>query len=236
MNTVSQGYISKELIHFVGRHCKDCDEQYQLLLKILKSGCISNSEENAKKPAGVADIEINMPAKISQNEMYIPQMVCFCDIPFEHLEIHLTKYPSFGLGFKKDFIVKNGGTPVYYIPSEAKESSIINKGQYFDEKLDKFSYYVSYVIDTKCQQTLDIIKEIDEFLTFQVFSYVKFFDHNLSDDAPNNYYFEREWRVFGNLKFSIKNVTTALIPSGYEGRLSRDCPKFKGKIKTLPHK
>ena len=236
MKKISQGYISNELIHFVGRGCKDCEAQYQLLLKIMKSGCLSNSEENANKPTGVAEIEVNGAAKISQNEMYIPQMVCFCDIPFEHLEIHVTKYSRFGLAFKKDFIVKNGGTPVYYLPLQAKVSSSINKGEYFDQKLDKFQYYISDVINTKCPEVRDIMKEIKNFLDFHVFSYVKFFDHNLNDTHPDNYYFEREWRVLGNLMFSLNNVTTVFVPSSYEFRLRQDFPKYKGNVKTSPYK
>ena len=236
MKKVLQGYISDKLIHFVGRHCKNCEAQYQLLLRILKSGCLSNSEENAKMPIGIAEIEVNGAAKISQNEMYIPQMVCFCDIPFEHLKIHVTKYSRFGLAFEKDFIVKNGGTPVYYMPLKGKASSSISKGQYFDKKLDKFQHYISHLIDIKCLEVRDTMKEIENFLTFHVFSYFKFFDHNLPDDDPSNYYFEREWRVLGNLKFSIKDVTTVFIPINYEARLKHDCPKLKEKGKTLPYK
>jgi len=232
MNKASQRYISNELIHFIGRACEDYDK-YQLLLKILESGCLSNSEENAKKPIGVAEIEVNGFAKISQNEMYIPQMVCFCDIPIEHLEIHVTKYGRFGLAFEKDFIVNNGGTPVYYLPLGAKVSSFINKGEYFDKKLDEFQYNISKVINTKYPEVRDIMKDIDNFLAFHVFSYAKFFDHNLADEDSSNYYFEREWRVLGNLKFSIEDVTLVFIPSDYQNRLKLDCPKFKGQVRTL---
>lgn len=233
MPKTSQGYISNELIHFIGKGCKDCEAQYKLLLKIMESGCLSNSEENAGKPAGVAQIEINGSAKISQNEMYIPQMVCFCDIPFEYLEIHVTKYSHFGLAFEKNFIVKNGGTPVYYVPKEAKISSSINKGEYFDQKLDSLQYYISDVINTKCPEVQDIMKEIMGFLDFHVFSFVKFFNHNLPDDDPDNYYFEREWRVLGNLEFKISDVSSIYIPQNYEKRLKADCPKLIRKIKKL---
>ena len=233
MNKVTQGYISNELIHFVGRACKDYEAQYQLLLKILESGCLSNSEKNANKPTGVTEIEVNRAARISQNEMYIPQMVCFCDIPFEHLKIHVTKYTRFGLAFEKAFIVKNGGTPVCYLPLDAKVSSSVNKGEYFDQKLDKFQHYISDVINTKCPEVRDIMKEIENFLDFHVFCHVKFFNHNLPDDDPDNYYFEREWRVLGNLVFSIKDVASVFIPSDYEKHLKSDCPKLIGKVRTL---
>lgn len=232
MNKVSQGYISNELIHFVGRAYKD-DDKYQLLLKILESGCLSNSEENAKKPIGIAGTEINGAAKISQNEMYIPQMVCFCDIPRKHLKIHTTKYGRFGLAFEKDFIVNNGGTPVYYLPLEAKVSSSIKKGRYFDKKLDKFQNDILEVVNTKCPEVRDIIKDIEAFLDYHVFSYTKFFDHTLADKDPDNYYFEREWRVLGNLKFSMEDVTSIFIPRAYQKCFILACPKLKEKIKQL---
>lgn len=45
--------------------------------------------------------------------------------------------------------------------------------------------------------------DMERFLSFHIFSYLKFFDHSLNDDHEDNYYFEREWRVIGNIHFSI---------------------------------
>ena len=79
-----QRYISKELTHFTGQG-KRKESQYQLLIKILREGWIAYPKHNTETRVGLA---INPNAKISQNEMYLPQMVCFCDIPVEDLTLH----------------------------------------------------------------------------------------------------------------------------------------------------
>jgi len=224
--TISQGYISNELIHFVGRG-KDCKSQYQVLLEILRLGCLSNSEENAKKPSGIiTELEINGYAKISNNEMYVPQMVCFCDIPIKDLKIHISKYSKFGIAFSKAFIVKNGGMPVHYIPKQAPESGHINKGQFYNDKAEKFMEYW----DQSVGNIRDIVIDFKGFLDFNVFSYVKFFDHTLSDSDPKNYYFEREWRILGNLKFNETDVKRVFIQKGFDDDFKKDCPRYNDRI------
>jgi hypothetical protein len=64
-------------------------------------------------------IKINPHARISKNEMINPQMICFCDIPIEHLSIHSRKYGRFGLCFDKAFLLNQGVTPVFYVANEA---------------------------------------------------------------------------------------------------------------------
>ena len=236
MNTFSQFYISNELIHFVGRNCENLEAQYMLFLSILKSERLSNSKQNAKKPEGYKQIDIDGGAKISQDEMFIPQMVCFCDIPFEpldQLKIHISKYGRFGIAFNKDFIVRKGGSPVYYIPIQSKVSSIINKGEYFDKKLDWFFNYFLSEIENERAELKDMITEIDDFLSYHFFSYVKFFDQSLPDNDPKNYYFEREWRILGNLYFNISDITTIFVPRDYEKQFSIDYPEYKDKVKVL---
>ncbi len=50
------------------------------------------------------------------------------------------------------------------------------------------------------------MKALGEFLMFQIFCYFKFFDHDLPDDHDENYYFEREWKIVGNLKFTLNDI------------------------------
>ncbi|MBC8484459.1 MAG: hypothetical protein H8D45_00245 [Bacteroidetes bacterium] len=238
MNIISQGYISKQLTHFAGRHCANLEAQYKLFLSILKSGRLSNSEENAKKPEGISEIEINYNAKISQDKMYIPQMVCFCDIPFKELKFHIKKYSRFGIAFYKDFIVRKGGTPVYYLPlrAQASYSNNIKKGELFDKELESLNCFLSETANKK-QELKDGIKHIQEnFLAYHIFSYVKFFDHELPDGDSENYYFEREWRLLGNLDFNIGDIATILIPKNYKKRLEIDFPEYNGKVEILPNK
>ena len=113
-----QRYISSELTHLVGRGLTE-KKQYKILAKILSEGFLSHPP-HVRNLGG--NVNVNFNTRFSKNEMYNPEMVCFCDIPFEDLALHMSKYSRFGLSFGKKFIISKVGKPVMYIPT----SSIIN--------------------------------------------------------------------------------------------------------------
>ena len=93
----TQRYVSDDLSHFVGRG-KQLEEQYQLLLEILKTGWITHPPHDSKISGNLA---VNTNKPLETNEMYNPEVVCFCDIPFSQLSIHCEKYSKFGLAMSK---------------------------------------------------------------------------------------------------------------------------------------
>jgi len=298
MGKESQRYISKELTHFIGRG-KRTNSQYKLLIKILKEGRLYN-------PNVGVNLAVNLSAKISQNEMYLPQMVCFSDIPVEDLTIHKNKFSSIGIAFNKDFIVKQGGVPIHYIPAQSHvrvllnitpEQSVefvkpeggehlykdINEGEYFDEIVKRYHKLFSFLhkliveaahyrsmqgTNTSLHSIWDLPKDgegyplidfphdalrriqphinnnpgrdaiwysqqlaqLKHFLDFYIFSFLKFFNHNLSDEHKENYYFEREWRVVGRIQFNMEDVRRVLIPKRYSRRFRDDCPNYCGQV------
>jgi hypothetical protein len=115
MASPQQRYVSTELTHFVGRGLVT-EKQYRLLMKIINEGWLTHPPHN---PNRSGNLSVNTAAKFSTNEMYNPEMVCFCDIPVADLGIHISKYSPFGLSFSKDFVVKHGGCPVFYVPLPA---------------------------------------------------------------------------------------------------------------------
>jgi hypothetical protein len=97
--TTIQRYISKELIHFIGRGLSE-EEQYLLLVDIITSGWLTH-------PPHMLDVTPHLEVtrgRISLNEMYKPTVVCFCDIPVTDIHIHMSKYSRFGLSFLKQFL------------------------------------------------------------------------------------------------------------------------------------
>ncbi len=117
MDDEERGYVSRFLTHFVGRG-KSPDEQYDLLLAIIRSGRLlpGGKEENA--PGNVA---LNGAKPFSSDELFLPQVVCFCDIPLEEemLQNHTQKYSRFGLAFDKKWLAKTWGVnPVLYVAIE----------------------------------------------------------------------------------------------------------------------
>lgn len=262
-----QRYISKELSHFVGRGL-DEDSQYQLLIEILRSGLLTYSPNDPTQQLG--EIFINPTAKLSKNEMYNPGVVCFCDIPVEDLAMHVEKYSPFGLSFQKDFIVRNGGSPVNYLPRKTKvklirdisgerflelykkaggpnieyeddDFEIIENSEYFDRMIIIYQRMLTLIKDLILRNSLDSNGRIDDkdfkdfdrlrmFFDFHIFSYFKFFDHRLADHHPDNYYFEREWRIVGSLKFDIEDVLRVFIPRKFAKKFREDFPKFYGQF------
>lgn len=122
-----QRYVSDELTHFAGRGLRE-EEQYSLLVdKILKPGWLkpsnlgSKTSEQEQRDAGLSyRIDHNQAI----NDMYLSQVVCFCDIPEPDLKIHMHKYSKFGLSFPKPFLVGKGASPVFYV---AKNANSFNK-------------------------------------------------------------------------------------------------------------
>jgi hypothetical protein len=266
----SQRYISKELSHFVGRGYPQ-QTQYEILLKILQSGLLTYSPDEPNKTYG--EILVHPDAKISENELYYPGMVCFSDIPVRDLPIHIRKYSSFGLAFPKDLVVRQGGTPVYYLPREAtvripkrlssermgqlaeknlrvgrasiereeEDWETTTKAEYFDKMLQTYTKIMGLFSDLinktstlrNGEENLRLLYDLTDFrlfLDFHVFSYLKFFDHVLLDHHPDNYYFEREWRIVGNLRFTIDDLLRVFMPKEYAKQFRKDCPDYCGQI------
>lgn len=256
MTKHSQRYLSDELIHLVGRKCKeDGERQYEILKKILAEEWLTHPPHNINQ---LGNLTINSHARISQNEMYSPQVVCFCDIPIPDLPLHISKYGSFGLSFDKNFIIEKGGSPVLYIPKQSKVRSElrkdvpleeryeiykregpnaiydhIDKAKLFDQMIQKYHKFINSISpdpETEDFEQLKLKYEIAQFLDFQIFSHIMFYDSVLSDDDPDNYYFEREWRMNGHLKFNIKNIKTIFITKKYSARFRGDFPHYLGQL------
>jgi hypothetical protein len=52
----------------------------------------------------------------------------------------------------------------------------------------------------------------------------------LNEDDPENYYFEREWRILGNLWFEITDINRVIIPESYAKKFIKDIPEYSGQL------
>ncbi len=232
-----QRYVSKELTHFVGRTLTEEEDQYKLLIKILKSGWLSPPPH---EHISVIILDITTNARISENEMYSPMAVCFCDIPVDDLGLHISKYSPFGLSFLKLFIVQKGANPVFYISKNSTLSATDShlRSDLFDEMLRKYQELSSLSAELRRQhglspqisRALTELLSLEQFLNFQVFSFLKCFDDKKPDDDPDNFYMEREWRLLGNLDFQLDDVHRVILPQSYARRLRQDVPEYVGQV------
>lgn len=129
-------YVSEHLTHFVGRSKPNDDERFLVLVQIFKSGVLLDPSHVGQKypiftvvrhdnDTGAEDvleyltkpsIRHDLGSPYGTNKLIEPEMVCFCDIPFDELAIHRSKYGSFGLAFEKSFLVDQGAASVMYVP------------------------------------------------------------------------------------------------------------------------
>lgn len=243
-----QRYISNELTHFIGASDKSDDERYRRLCKILQEGRLRGEPLDSEKVGDDPQVDFFLDRKLSENEMFNPNMVCFCDIPVQELGIHIRKYGSFGIAFEKDLIARQGGIPVYYVPkSGLLPPGMELDGEYFDKGITDLLNYLLREMSRKLQsdkkgqppkvKDLNRHKKLQaeivghvSFLIYYFFSYLKVFDHKLPDFDEKNYYFEREWRVLGACKFQMKDVLRILIPKPFSQRFRKDFPKYYGQL------
>ncbi len=225
-----QNYVSKELTHFVGRGLSE-KKQYDLFVKIIKSGILKTKDwpENI-----IASQEMNMEKNISDNELYVAYMVCFCDIPVSEMNIHMKKYSSFGIAFNKKFIASKGATPVHYIDKNSwmQTESWTDIFDNYSKKINKFFNDEYLRKERTAEERNDIIK-IRFFIDQYIMSYLKFFDSSLEDINKDNYYMEREWRSLMKINFELDDICRIILPVKYLNEFMLEFPSYKGHITTV---
>ncbi|RDW15395.1 abortive infection system antitoxin AbiGi family protein [Oceanobacillus chungangensis] len=231
-----QRYVSKELTHFVGRHQQE-SERFDLLIDIIKSGLLLHKNITE-------DIKINRDAH-GLEDIVTPGITCFADIPINDLSLHMKKYSNFGLAFNKDFLVEKGANPVSYIATNGiiREANGQPKNQnsikedYFKMNIKRYFSLMNQIQDMlkkKDEQgnvsILDELQLLDTFLIKHVFSYLKPFDASKTDADKENYYLEREWRIVGDVQFTITDIARILIPEKYGKQLRTALPEYYGQV------
>jgi hypothetical protein len=257
---MAQRYVSDDLLHCVGRALEDDDQRYDLLINIVRSGLLTRPPRK-----GFAGFRMNMYVDVCSNELLDSQIICFCDIPFPDLAVHMAKYSRFGLSFPKTFLIRQGANPVFYIARRSmlpanvwpQSKPIIRSKHYKDPydvqpaapdpvtRCDYFNaaaalYNSEYtyrfaITPMPDQQTNEFqrVADLNQFLTFQFFAFLKFFDPDLTDEDPDNYYMEREWRILGDVVFQQADIQRLVIPAAYKDRVTADLPNFKGAISLV---
>jgi hypothetical protein len=234
----AQRYVSKELTHFVGRGRASPEEQYEVLVEILRSGWLTHPPHN---PCISGNLEINPEGRFTAGEMYNPQVVCFCDIPVDDLSIHTAKYSRFGLSFLKEFLIDRGANPVFYV---SQNTMVFPKelhgrktwAELYDEWITDYASLMAEIQPRTRAPDMSMFQRVmrfRRFLDFFFLSYVKAFDARHTDEDPENFYMEREWRMLGNLRFDLGDVYRVLIPEGYAPRLGADVPGYAAQITNV---
>jgi hypothetical protein len=151
-------YTSDHLSHFVGAKRATDEDRFNLLVDITRQGILLDGKSlrrTHKSAVSFFDIQAengtverhdyfaepyfdtNLSLALRSNEFVRPDMVCFCDIPFDpvaHFRIHTSKYNRFGLAFLKSFLLQQGASPVFYVANSAPTKlELVGDGGPYDD-------------------------------------------------------------------------------------------------------
>ena len=199
-------YTSRVLYHLVGRRIPQDERQnYETLRKIL--GSMELRTNSVADRSGGITLQIDANRGCIDGEPIAQTITCFCDIPFESLALHVSKYGRFGVGVDRKIVAEWGGRPVSYIPTVPTNATAANnrfcanaltiwKGlqTYFPEMPTESVRYDGAPAATP----LEAADLASSFVTNSL-AFVKTFNVTLPDDHPHNFYMEREWRKLANL-------------------------------------
>jgi len=239
-------FISAELFHFVGRdHPNDHEANYETLKKILTMGCVSHHPH--ERGWGAMSVTVDWSKRLINGDLVVPSVTCYCDIPFEHLGLHLRKYGHFGLSFERKLLVRCGARPVIYVPLRAddhlsifgsvllRDIEAVYRG--FRTQIHtplNVSSGRSRSLGVEPASPIDAAAALDSVLTKDFLAFVKPYDSELPDNHMNYFYSEREWRKYGNLVFQMSDLGKVVVGANYIDRLANDMPKLRGIIHTAP--
>jgi hypothetical protein len=159
--------------------------------------------------------------------------------------LHAAKYGRFAVCFKKSFLSGKGASPVFYIAADSriqvpldvdvnpipKTPTIARRGEYFDEMVNnQVLCSMAHLHSVKCGASnaarIIAVARANRFLTFYVYSFMKCFNESLEEYHPDNYYMEREWRVLGNVRFSLEDLSRVILPEEFAKRFRADLPGY----------
>lgn len=242
----NSSYTSDELFHLVGRSSpQDHERNFDTFLKILRCGCISYPPNFPRY--GPLQIIFREDRSLLSEDLIVSNITCYCDIPFDHLQIHTQKYGTFGLSFRRDLLIRYGARPVLYVPLFDRDWFLSINGRMLINHIEQiyrgFRELLvepvrldqnSYTLATKPSSPEDAVREMDSIITKDFLAFLKPFNSELARDHPDNFYMEREWRKLGSLEFQPDDVEHVLVKRGYVERLVKEFPVFSEKLYIAP--
>jgi hypothetical protein len=256
----TQRYISNELTHFVGRSLPSDDARYELLVRILREGWLTfpphrqtyERQINMQFDLPLSSNEMVAPGAVCFCDIptedlgiHIRKYGAFGLAFLKPFLVARGANPVFYV--ERNSGAREGDEPglegqrFEIQPFPDDRHPMVSRAAVFDELNRRWNSLFNYLepfmkqrmfneSDPESIQRYSDLRLIERLLDAYVLSYIKFFDSHLSEDDERNYYFEREWRVINNIRFTLDDVSRIILPHVYSKRLREDLPEYYGQL------
>jgi len=242
-------YISHELFHFVGRAAPlHHEHNFSVLTKVLSTRCISHPPHEVGW--GKISYALDLEKRLALEELLVPTVTCYCDIPYEQLPPHISKYGMFGLSISRHTLTKLGTRPVTYVPCRPDDWRGVFTGHTLLRELEatfrgiyeqrrtiespEIAATRSLGLGTPAKDIPEALAKAEHTLALRVLAFVKPYESTLEDSDPRYYYSEREWRKLGNLVFEPDDVLRVVVAESFVERARSQFPEFAGRVVAAP--
>lgn len=201
--------LQNPLIHFIGRKKKSEKEKLCLLSQILET------EEFIPQ----------LEEEVFGNDYFLGKgfgrsafPICFTDLPLEKIGLHKERFSSFGIAFSKEYIIDNGGNPVFYWAQECER--LKNTNNY----LSRYMADLEKTIKQCCNSKMPL--EAMEDLYSLIWPILRLSKPFKAKEVPNVYE-EQEWRILTDgekWKFDRSKVLFVTTPKTFIEQLKTKWP------------
>jgi hypothetical protein len=231
------------LYHFVGwGEPTNHEKNFETLCTILE--CMRVGRYPDDNPSAGIRLIIEAGRTPEKGELIKQSISCFCDIPFDQLKIHTSKYGAFGVGVSRRMLTIFGARPVSYVPQPRSRSdtwghtlaqelrALVIGIQTHLHPSAPFKEESSRTFGSELGSKEEVINCLESVFHRDLLAYLKFYDSDLPFDHPENYLAEREWRKFLPMPLDI-SLSEIVIPSGYEEKFLARFPEHMEKLRML---
>jgi len=139
--------------------------------------------------------------------------VCFTEVLLSRVTTHSARYGRMGLGFTRDFILKQNGSPVIYF-NDRTDEIVMNSLMAVTKRLGAIQSMLESATSPRAQ-----FAQVEALEAYDIMNHLFAFAKPMSDATDVNdfvFYEEAEWRVCWHLNAFA--VASAGVPSMYEFR------------------
>lgn len=169
----------------VGEWSEDWLDMSPFVVHFAKPSVKHTAYDNCLSILGKRRIEARGRFGTGKNYEASPKSVCFSEIPLHQLKRLAIKRGPYGLGFRKEFLIKRGGGPIMYAYKDTPHAEAIRQ----------------------------LVFKAKDSPTDPIWKVAPFVDQP-GEYGPRRYFYEweREWRHVGNLDFHQTEPAFLIIP------------------------